>query len=330
VVTEEILLKLARYARAVTGKRNLCLAGGVALNCVANGKILKSGIFDDVWIQPAAGDAGGALGAALYAWYGVRGEPRVADGRRDGMRGGFLGPAFPREKTRAFLETNALPCEEMAPAARDRFIAERLAAGQVVCLLQGRMEFGPRALGNRSILADARSERMQSHLNLATKFRESFRPFAPIVLKEDAPAYFESVRTSPYMLFVDTLREEHRLDRPVPAGASLAEWVNMARSTVPAVTHVDHTARVQTVDAADNARLHAILTELKRLTGCPLLINTSFNVRSEPIVCTPEDAYRCFMRAGTDVLVLDDFVLLKERQPPWVEGSGWQAEFGLD
>jgi carbamoyltransferase len=334
-VTEEIMLKLARFARAATGKRHLCLAGGVALNCVANGKIVASGLFDDVWIQPAAGDAGGALGAALYAWHGVLAQPREADDQRDRMRGAFLGPSFPRQLTRRFLDDNGYPYEEPEPAERDRRIAEALSREQVVALCQGRMEFGPRALGNRSILADARSPRMQSHLNLATKFRESFRPFAPIVLKEDAASYFEVVRESPYMLLVDQLKAERCLPVPEPHGAGpspidLKAWVNQPRSDVPAVTHVDHSARVQTVDSERNPRVHAILTEFKKLTGHGILVNTSFNVRSEPIVCTPEDAYRCFMRTGIDVLVLDGFLLHKHHQPAWVETGDWREEFGLD
>lgn len=331
VVTEEIMLKLARFARAATGKRHVCLAGGVALNCVANGKIVASGLFDDVWIQPAAGDAGGAVGAALYAWHGVLGQPREADDRRDRMRGSFLGPAFSKDLTRRYLQANGYPYTEPAAEERDRLIAELLSEEKVVGLCQGRMEFGPRALGGRSILADARSTRMQSHLNLATKFRESFRPFAPIVLKEDAAAYFEVVRESPYMLLVDRLRAERCLPTDSDRSTTdLKAWVNQPRSDVPAVTHVDHSARVQTVDRERNPRVHAILTEFKRLTGHGLLVNTSFNVRSEPIVCTPEDAYRCFMRTGIDVLVLDDFVLHKDRQPAWVEAANWRDEFGLD
>jgi carbamoyltransferase len=331
VVTEEIMLKLVRFARAATGKKHLCLAGGVALNCVANGKIVASGLFDDVWIQPAAGDAGGAVGAALYAWHRVLDKPREADDRRDKMRGGFLGPSFSKDLTRRFLEGNAYPYEEPSDAARDRKIAELLSQEKVVGICQGRMEFGPRALGGRSILADARSQKMQSHLNHATKLRESFRPFAPIVLKEDAEAYFEVVRESPYMLLVDQLKAERCLPRAGDTSTlGLKEWVNQPRSDVPAVTHVDYSARVQTVDAERNPRMHSILTEFKTLTGYGMLVNTSFNVRSEPIVCTPEDAYRCFMRTGIDVLVLDDFLVHKDGQPAWVETEDWRAEFGLD
>jgi carbamoyltransferase len=334
-VTEEIMLKMARFARATTGKRNLCLAGGVALNCVANGKLVRSGIFDDIWIQPAAGDAGGSLGAALYGYHRVKGHQRRTDGGRDAMKGAFLGPGFPREQIKAFLDKNDLPYREMAEDERNRFLARALAGEKVVGMLQGRMEFGPRALGARSILADARSARMQSHLNLATKFRESFRPFAPIVLEEDASEYFDVVRVSPYMLLVDQVKEERCVHAAPPRARDgepldLKQWVNTVRSDVPAITHVDGSARVQTVDRERNPRMHALLSAFKDVTGYGILVNTSFNVRSEPIVCTPEDAYRCFMRTGIDVLVLDDFVLEKPAQPAWNESTRWQEEFGLD
>ena len=332
-VTEEVMIKMARYARSVTGKRHLCLAGGVALNCVANGKLLRSGLYDEIWIQPAAGDAGGALGAALYAWHGILKHPRPADGIHDRMKGALLGPSFRPADIRTFLDANHIPYREMPDPERNAFLASALAGEKVVGLLQGRMEFGPRALGARSIIADARSTRMQSYLNLATKFRESFRPFAPICLKEDAAEYFEVVRDSPYMLIVDQVRS----DRCTPPEGHdsrtrlpLTEWVNTPRSDVPAITHVDYSARIQTVDAERNPRLHALLTAFKQETGYGILVNTSFNVRSEPIVCTPEDAYRCFMRTGIDILVLENFVLDKAEQPNWKEDANWQAEFGLD
>jgi len=331
-VTEEIMLNMARYARVVTGKRNLCLAGGVALNCVANGKILREGIFDDVWIQPAAGDAGGALGAALYVWHHILGNDVKRDSDSDDrMRGSLLGPAFSPDAIRAFLESNSLPFTEMDDEARDRAVAEAIANEKVVGLCSGAMEFGPRALGNRSILADARSPKMQSYLNLATKFRESFRPFAPIVLEEDAGDYFEVVRKSPYMLLVDQVRPERcNVDNVRDRGLSLKEWVNMKRSDVPAITHVDYSARIQTVDRKRNPRLHRVLSYFKEKTGYGIAVNTSFNVRSEPIVATPEDAYRCFMRTGIDVLVLDNFVLRKSDQPAWTETDDWREQFGLD
>jgi carbamoyltransferase len=331
VVTEEVMLKMARYARAVTGKRHLCMAGGVALNCVANGKILERGIFDDIWIQPASGDAGGALGAALYVWHRVLGNERKVTTGKDSMSGAALGPAYSRDEIKAFLDENGIPYTELAGAARETYLANALAEEKIVGLVQGRMEFGPRSLGFRSIIADARSQKMQSFLNLSTKFRESFRPFAPIVLREDVADYFEVVEESPYMLIVANVKKERCTQ---PAGdeqnLSLTEWVNRPRSDLPAITHVDYSARVQTVDRERNPRLHDLLTAFKKRTGCSVLVNTSFNVRSEPIVCTPTDAYCCFMRTGMDILVLEDFVLEKKNQPEWVETEKWQEEFGLD
>lgn len=331
VVTEEVMLKMARYARAVTGKKNLCLAGGVALNCVANGKILEQEIFENVWIQPASGDAGGALGAALYSWHHAMNQPRSVVPGKDSMKGSYLGPSYSREEIKGFLDANGLPYRELPGKAREEYLAKALADEKVVGMLQGRMEFGPRALGNRSIIADARSKKMQSYLNLSTKFRESFRPFAPIVLKEDVSDYFEVVKDSPYMLLVSGVNQERRV--PLAGNEenlSITEWVNRSRSDIPAVTHVDYSARIQTVDTERNPRLHSLLSEFKSITGCSVLVNTSFNVRSEPIVSTPEDAYFCFMRTGIDILVLDDFVLEKKEQPEWVESANWQEEFGLD
>ena len=331
VITEEVVLKMARYARALTGKSHLCLAGGVALNCVANGKLLRSGLFEDLWIQPASGDAGGSLGAALYVWHQVLGRPRSVVAGRDAMKGSLLGPSYSRDSTHEFLKKNQIPHHEYRGEARETFLAKALADGKVVGMLQGRMEFGPRALGNRSILADPRDPKMQSSLNLSTKFRESFRPFAPIVLQEDVAECFEVVKQSPYMLLVDQVKSSRCLPRRGDEEKlPLTEWVNRPRSDLPAITHVDYSARIQTVDRERNPRLHRLLQEFKKLTGCPVLVNTSFNVRSEPIVCTPEDAYVCFMRTGIDVLVLDDFVLLKSEQPPWQETVNWREEFGLD
>ncbi|MDZ4829125.1 MAG: carbamoyltransferase N-terminal domain-containing protein [Phycisphaerae bacterium] len=330
-VTEEIMLKMARYTRVVTGKRHLCMAGGVALNCVANGKILHEKIFDDVFIQPAAGDAGGALGAALYAWHHILGNPRTVDGVHDSMRGAMLGPSFPREQIKRFLDDNKLPYHDLPDGERNEYIAKAVAEEKVVGLFQGRMEFGPRSLCARSIIADARSTKMQSYLNIATKFRESFRPFAPIVLEEDAASFFEMGCISPYMLLCDQVLPKRCVPQTKQTrGLTLKEWVNQPRSDVPAITHVDNSARIQTIDRERNPRTHDILTRFKRMTGYGIMVNTSFNVRSEPIVCTPEDAYRCFMRTGIDVLVLDDFVLDKSAQPAWEEKSDWQKEFGLD
>ncbi|HEX6865132.1 MAG TPA: carbamoyltransferase C-terminal domain-containing protein, partial [Thermoanaerobaculia bacterium] len=334
-VTEEIVLKLARHARELTGKRHLCMAGGVALNCVANGILLREGIFDDLWIQPAAGDAGGALGAPLAVWHNAMGKPRTittSNGRpRDAMRGALLGPEFPRDPTKEYLDFHGYPYEELSDEAWARRIAELIAGENVIGLCQGRMEFGPRALGGRSIIGDARSPSMQSVLNLKIKYRESFRPFAPSVLEERVSDYFELDRPSPYMLLVADVVEKRRIakrgdERDLP----LLEWVNRPRSDVPAITHVDYSARIQTVSKEDSPRYHAILTEFEKLTGYGVIVNTSFNVRGEPIVCTPEDAYRCFMRTEMDYLVLGPFLLDKKAQPVFAEKGDWRKEFQLD
>jgi carbamoyltransferase len=334
-VTEEIVLKLARHAREITGKRNLCMAGGVALNCVANGVLLRAGIFDDIWIQPAAGDAGGALGAPLAVWHNAMDKPRtVTRGKsgkpRDAMQGSLLGPEFTREQTREFLDFHGYPYEELPEADWARRIAEVIAGENVIGLCQGRMEFGPRALGGRSIIGDARSPKMQSVMNLKIKYRESFRPFAPSVLEERVSEYFELDRPSPYMLLVADVVERRRIrkrgdERDLP----LTEWVNRPRSDVPAITHVDYSARIQTV-GEESPRYHAILQEFEKLTGYGVIVNTSFNVRGEPIVCTPEDAYRCFMRTEMDYLVLGPFLLEKKAQPALAEKGDWRREFQLD
>ena len=331
VVTEEIMLRMDRAARSQTDEENLCLAGGVALNCVANGAIARSKMFRDIWIQPAAGDAGGALGAALFAWHQAENQPRSCEVRGDAMRGSYLGPSFSDEDVQKFLTANGYPYRTLEGEARAEKIAALLAQGRVVGLFQGAMEYGPRALGNRSILADARNPKMQSHLNLATKFRESFRPFAPAVLEERAAEWFELDGPSPYMLMVASLREDKRHPRQdSEAALPLEQWVNQVRSLAPAITHVDYSARIQTVSRQTNPEFHAILSAFERMTGCPLLVNTSFNVRSEPIVCTPADAFQCFMRTGIDVLVLNKFLLDKREQPPWEETVDWKQEFGLD
>jgi carbamoyltransferase len=338
-VTEEIVLAAARHARELTGKRHLCLAGGVALNCVANGVLLRSGVFDDIWIQPAAGDAGGAVGAALAYHYmatppGESARPRAAQAASpggDGMSGAFLGPAFADDEIAAFLDARGLPYRRLAEEEWAAEVARRIAAERVVGLVQGRMEFGPRALGNRSIVGDPRSPRMQSVMNLKIKYRESFRPFAPAVLEERTADVFELDRSSPYMLLVADVRRERRLplsgdERDLP----LVEWVNRPRSDLPAITHVDGSARVQSVSRSTQPRFHELLTAFEAATGCPVLINTSFNVRGEPIVCTPEDAYRCFMRSGIDDLVLGNLLLEKELQPARAEDDRWKQEFTLD
>jgi carbamoyltransferase len=316
-VTEEVVLRMARALHRETGLPDLVLAGGVALNCVANGRLLREGPFRDVWVQPAAGDAGGALGSALFVWHQLLDRPRRPEGR-DAQQGSFLGPSFSSEEVAAFLngveaEARHFPCED---DLLDH-VAGLLADGKVVGWFHGRMEYGPRALGARSILGDARSPAMQATMNLKIKFRESFRPFAPVVLRERAHEWFD-VRPgedSPYMLFVAPVLERHRLPlsaeqhRLLEEDPDLCRRVNVPRATIPAVTHVDYSARLQTVDRERHPRLHRLIERFEGLTGCPVLVNTSFNVRGEPIVCTPQEAYRCFRGTEMDALVLEDFVL---------------------
>ncbi|MHC4165237.1 MAG: carbamoyltransferase family protein [Planctomycetota bacterium] len=329
-VTEEILFKVVRHAAALTGQKCLCLAGGVALNCVANGKLLRDGPFENIWIQPAAGDAGGALGAALFAWHQIGDRPRQAEGA-DTMQGAYLGPRFAEADIEGFLATNAYPHRRLAKEEWAPTVAGLIADEKVVGLFQGRMEWGPRALGNRSILADARSPRTQSVLNVKIKHRESFRPFAPSVLVERVSDYFELDGPSPYMLLVAPVRKEHCLPpQGDEAGLSLKEWVNRTRSDVPAITHVDFSARVQTVDRQTNPRYHELLRAFEKLTGCGLIVNTSFNERGEPIVCTPSDAYDCFMRTDMDYLVLESFLLAKTEQPPRAEARAFAPDEALD
>ncbi|PYS82179.1 MAG: hypothetical protein DMF67_14160 [Acidobacteria bacterium] len=336
-VTEEAMLRMARHAHRETGERNLCLAGGVALNCVGNGRILREGPFERVWIQPAAGDAGGSLGAALSVWYQHLGKERrvedVCRGRADGMRGAYLGPEFACDEIEEFLLTVGARYRRVGRSRLAEEVARLLADEKVVGWFQGRMEFGPRALGARSILGDPRSPRMQSQMNLKIKFRESFRPFAPSVLRERVSEYFELDADSPYMLLVAPVRR--RLRRRVTkeeAGLFGIEKLNVPRSEIPAVTHVDYSARIQTVRREDNPTYYELLSAFERLTGCAVLVNTSFNVRGEPIVCTPSEAYTCFMRTEMDCLVLGDFVLLKAEQGASAvsEDLSWQEEFQLD
>ncbi len=328
-VCEEIVLRMARTARRETGLPNLCLAGGVALNAVANGKLLRAGVFDRIWVQPAAGDAGGALGAALMAWHQYFDVPREPDGMHDAMRGALLGPSYDADEIERDLKRLGAVWERLdRPAAVSR-AAELLADGRVVGWFDGALEFGPRALGARSILADARDPGMQARINLKVKFREGFRPFAPSVLAEHTGEYFDLEGESPYMLFVAPVREERRL----PAAEGDTRWgidrLNVPRSDIPAVTHLDYTARLQTVTAERSPGLHAVLTAFAARTGCPLLVNTSFNVRGEPIVCSPADAYDCFMRTNLDALVLPPFVLLKDRQPIQ-DPAQWHRPLALD
>ncbi|MHC5033875.1 MAG: carbamoyltransferase family protein [Planctomycetota bacterium] len=330
-VTEEILFKVVRHAAEVTQEQNLCLAGGVALNCVANGKLLRDGPFENIWIQPAAGDAGGALGAALFVWHQIMGEARDGDGTGDRMKGAYLGPAFPEDDIEEFLKANGCPYRRLADDEWARTIARLIADEKVVGLFQGRMEWGPRALGNRSIVADARSPRTQSVLNLKIKHRESFRPFAPSVMVERVGDYFELDKPSPYMLLVSRVRKERCLPpQGDEADISLKEWVNRERSDVPAITHVDYSARVQTVDRQTNPRYYELLQAFEELTGCGLVVNTSFNERGEPIVCTPSDAYDCFMRTEMDYLVLERFLLAKAEQPQRREAIRRALDEALD
>ncbi len=328
-VTEEIILRMTRALAAEYGIPNLCLAGGVALNCVANGKILRDGAFRDIWIQPAAGDAGGAVGAALSAWHGELGNDRTA-GLTDRMRGAYLGPSFSngaveKELSDAGAKFRRCGTEEVVDKA-----ANALAASKAVGWFQGRMEFGPRALGARSILGDPRSPSMQKTLNLKVKFRESFRPFAPSVLREDVNQWFDLDYDSPYMLLVADVREEIRREMTADERKLFGiEKLNIKRSDIPAVTHVDYSARVQTVERETNPRYHDLIRRFKELTGCPVVVNTSFNVRGEPIVCTPTDAFRCFMGTDIDVLVIEDCLLLKEEQDPSLK-ENYEHKYELD
>ncbi|HEY3861507.1 MAG TPA: carbamoyltransferase [Verrucomicrobiae bacterium] len=313
VVTEEAVLRLARHARELTGEKHLCLAGGVALNCVANGRLLREHIFDKLWIQPAASDAGGALGAALAAWHAQRGQSAPAAAKTDAMQGALLGPDFSDDEIEAALRQHGAVFQRFSTAEMLDAVVRLLQEEKVIGWFQGRMEFGPRALGNRSILGDARSPRMQSVMNLKVKFRESFRPFAPIVRRERVADYFELTEASPYMLLVAPIQPGLRL--PLPAGVTGLELLKQPRSTLPAITHVDYSARIQTVSREDNALLYELLLRFENATGCGVLVNTSFNVRGEPVVCTPEDAYRCFVHTEMDYLVMGNCVLERAAQP---------------
>jgi len=330
-VVEEVMLRTARHVRKETGEANLCLAGGVALNCVANGKMLREEIFDDIWIQPAAGDAGGALGAALYAWHQVQDQPRHSVCQPDAQQGSYLGPSYTTDEIAGWLEGEGYPYHRLHEDEVINRTAELIEQEQVVGWFSGRMEFGPRALGARSIIGDARSPKMQSVMNLKIKYRESFRPFAPSCLEEDVGEFFELDRPSPYMLLVAPVLEGRR--RAMAESEHTAFGIarlNLPRSDVPAITHVDYSARVQTVNAATNPRYHKLISEFKRRTGYGIIVNTSFNVRGEPIVCTPQDAYLCFMRTEMDVLVLEDCVLYKNEQPPLEDTLDWRQVYELD
>jgi carbamoyltransferase len=331
VVCEEVMLRMARALHRETGLENLCLAGGVALNCVANGRLLREGPFRRLWIQPAAGDAGGALGVAQLIWHRHHGGSRVASATGDAMQGAYLGPAYSEDEIEDFLRSAGAVHQRHDRAGLLRAVAGLIADGKIVGWFNGRMEFGPRALGSRSILGDPRSPRMQAQMNLKIKFREGFRPFAPSVLRERASDYFELEGDSPYMLLVASVRRERQIpmsnhDRQLWG----IDQLNVVRSDIPAVTHIDYSARIQTVSRDTNPDYYDLIREFECLTGCAVLVNTSFNVRGEPIVCTPADAYRCFMRTHIDYLVLGTYLLAKSAQPEWKDTADWEREFQLD
>ena len=330
-VAEEVMLRMARHARALTGLKNLCLAGGVALNCVGNGKLLREGIFDRIWIQPAAGDAGGALGTAALIWFQYLNNERKAPAGGDSLKGSFLGPEFNEEAIGKFIRSRPIPHTRLTDEEIPEVIADLVAREKVIGWFRGRMEFGPRALGSRSIIGDARSPRMQETMNLKIKFRESFRPFAPSVLKEKASDYFEINQDSPYMLLVAPVREPLR--RPMTAEEQKLfgiEKLNVIRSRIPAVTHVDYSARIQTVDPESNPLYYRMIKKFEEKYGCAAIINTSFNVRGEPLVCTPEEAYTCFMRTGMDYLLLGNFLIDKQDQKSLESDRSWMKQFQLD
>jgi carbamoyltransferase len=330
-VTEEVMLRLARTLHRETGSDNLCLAGGVALNCVGNGRILREGPFQKLWIQPAAGDAGGAVGTALLAWHRVDRNARKTSPPEDGMKGGYLGPSYSNGEIERFLQAQDAPYERLSDAQLFERLADELAAGKVIGWFQGRMEFGPRALGARSIIGDARNTAMQSVMNLKIKYRESFRPFAPSVLRERVADYFELDADSPYMLLVAPVLDKRRTATTAEQeGLWGIERLNVPRSDIPAVTHIDYSARIQTVHEATNPRYYGLLKAFEARTGCGVLVNTSFNVRGEPIVGSPADAYRCFMRTEIDLLVLENCLLEKSRQKALTGDSDWRKEFELD
>jgi carbamoyltransferase len=330
-VTEDIMIKMAAHVYKETKLKNLCLAGGVALNCVSNGRILREGPFENIWIQPAAGDAGGALGAALSVWHRYLGKERLNPKEKDRQRGSYLGPSFKNDYIKNYLEKKQIANTQVSDEEIPEKIADLIAEQKVIGWFQGRMEFGPRALGNRSILGDARSQKMQEIMNLKIKFRESFRPFAPSVIKDKASSYFEIDRESPYMLLVAPVKEEIRRE-PSDEEKKLCGFdrLHIVRSSIPAVTHLDYSARLQTVDGNHNSLFHQMIKKFDEKYGCPVIINTSFNVRGEPIVCTPQDAYLCFMRTNMDYLIMGNFLIEKKDQKPLEKDLDWTKEFELD
>jgi len=330
-VTEEIVLKMGNHAYKETGLKNLTLAGGVALNCVANGRLLKEGPFDNIWIQPAAGDAGGALGAALTTWYGYLGNERETNGTSDKQHGSYLGPEFSDKEIKAFIESGNFAAQRLNDDELTSSVSELIANEKVIGWFQGRMEFGPRALGSRTIIGDARSSKMQSTMNLKIKFRESFRPFAPSVLRERISEYFDIDVDSPYMLLVANVKEERRKNMSDAEKKLFGiDKLNVQRSDIPAITHVDYSARLQTVHSNTNPLYHKLIKKFEDNSGCAVIINTSFNIRGEPIVCTPEDAYRCFIRTDMDYLMMGNYLFDKKEQKPLKKDTNWKKEFELD
>jgi carbamoyltransferase len=330
-VTEDVMLRLAKSLHRETGAENLCLAGGVALNCVGNGRILREGPYKRIWIQPSAGDAGGAVGAALTAWHSLEGKPRTADNATDKMHASLLGPSYTNAEIERFLKEKQAPYTRLTDDLLFDRVADELASGKVVGWFQGRMEFGPRALGARSIIGDARDPKMQSVMNLKIKYRESFRPFAPSVLRERVSDYFEMDTESPYMLLVAPVVKSRRTQLTKEQESLWGiDLLNVPKSDIPAATHVDYSARVQTVHPETHPRYHRLLKSFESKTGCGVLVNTSFNVRNEPIVCSPDDAYRCFMRTAIDLLVLENCLLYKTEQKPLEDDKNWQEEFEMD
>jgi len=327
-VTEEIMLKMAIHVHKLTGQDNLCLAGGVALNCVGNGKILREGPFKNIWIQPASGDAGGALGAALLAWHKYLGNKRIVGDTNDSQKASLLGPSYNDDYIECFLKKENIPYRRLSYDEIIKEVSDLIISGMVIGWFEGRMEFGPRSLGARSIIGDARNPDMQSKMNLMIKYRESFRPFAPSVLEEQAPQWFDIDRESPYMLLTAEVKADKRLK--FPDGLNGLEKLKIARSLIPAVTHVDNSARVQTVKRSDNPLYYDMIRSFSQKTGCPVIINTSFNVRGEPLVLSPLDAYKCFMRTEMDYLVLGSFLLDKKEQPYYKKDATWQKSFALD
>lgn len=330
-VTEKIILRMAAHIKKITGEKNLCLAGGVALNCVANGELLRSGLFENIWIQPAAGDAGGALGSALTAYYLHAKNERKSTGLRDVQKGSYLGPVYTNKEIKEFLTANQLPYSYVDTDLLLHKVADYLIEGKIIGWFQGRMEFGPRALGNRSIIGDARSRDMQKNMNLKIKFREGFRPFAPSVMAEHISEWFEIDRESPYMLLVAAVKKSKQREMSDEESHLWGiDKLNIIRSEIPAVTHVDYSARIQSVHKEDNPLYHALIEQFYEKTGCPVIVNTSFNVRGEPIVESPLDAYKCFMRTHLDILVLGNFVLYKEEQPEFHDAINWKEQYELD